>query len=65
MVVVPENINAVLEVTIQDRHITYREIEASLGISSTSIHSVLHLAKKYACSRWIPESLKKGSCRLV
>ena len=36
--VVPENIDAVLELIMQDRHLTYREIEASLGISSTSIH---------------------------
>ena len=27
---------------MQDRHVTYHEIEASLVISSTSIHSILH-----------------------
>ena len=26
----------------QDRHVTYREIETTLGISETSIHSILH-----------------------
>ena len=57
--VAPENIDAVRDLIMQDRHVTYREIEASLGISSTSIHSILHLAVKKACSRWIPESLKK------
>ena len=37
----------------------YTEIEASLGISSTSIHSILHehLAVKKICSRWIPHNL--------
>lgn len=37
--VVPENIDAVREMIMQDRHVTDREIEASLGISPTSIHS--------------------------
>ena len=57
--VVPENIDAVRELIMQDRHVTYREIEASLGISSTSIHSILHghLAVKKVCSRWIPHNL--------
>ena len=36
--VVSENIDAVRELIMQDCHVTYREIEASLGISSTSIH---------------------------
>ena len=36
--VVPENIDAVREVIMQHRHVTYREIEPSLGISFTSIH---------------------------
>ena len=45
---------------------TYREKEPSLGISSTSIHSILHeqLAAKEIYSRWIPHNLtiaqKKG-----
>ena len=41
-VVVSENIDAVRELIMQDRHVTYREIEASLDISATSIHSILH-----------------------
>ena len=59
--VVSENIDAVRELIMQDRHVTYREIEASLGISSTSIHSILHehLAVKKICSRWIPHILTK------
>ncbi|GFS96965.1 uncharacterized protein NPIL_468521, partial [Nephila pilipes] len=35
-VVVPEKINAVRELIKQDRHVTYREIEASLDISDES-----------------------------
>ena len=55
--VVSENIDAVRELRMQDHHVTYREIVASLGISSTSIHSILdeHLAVKR--DRWIPHNL--------
>ena len=44
---------------MHDHHVTYREIELSLGISPTSIHSILsdHLAVK-TC-RWCIEMLKK------
>ena len=57
--VVSENIDAVRELIMQDRHVTYRAIEASLGISSSSIHSILHehLVAKKICSRWIPHNL--------
>ena len=40
--IVPEYIDAVRELIMQHRHVTYREIEASLDISPTSIHSLLH-----------------------
>ncbi|XP_037952518.1 uncharacterized protein LOC119682999 [Teleopsis dalmanni] len=40
--VVPDNIDVVRELIMQDRHVTYREIQASLSISPTSIHSILH-----------------------
>lgn len=58
-VVVPKNIDAVRELILQDRHVTYREIAVSLDISGTSIHSILHehLAVKKLCSRWIPHNL--------
>ena len=51
--IMPENIDAMSELINQYRNITYREIEASLGISSTSIHSILHenLVVKKICSR--------------
>ena len=57
-----ENIDALRELIMQDRHVTYLEIEASLGISSSNIHSILHeqLAVKNLSSR-----SKKGSCRLL
>ena len=38
--VVPENIDAVRELIMQDRHMIYRQIKASLGISYTSINSI-------------------------
>ena len=56
---VPENIDTVRVLIMQDRHVTYREIELSLGISCTNIHSILHeqLVVKKICSRWINHSL--------
>ena len=54
-VVVPETINAARQLILQDRHVTYRQIAATLGISGTNIHSILHehLIVKKICSRWI------------
>ena len=58
-VVVPETIDAVRQLILQDRHVTYSEIQTTLGISGTSIHSILHehLTVKNIFSRWIPHYL--------
>lgn len=58
-VVLPHNIDAVKNLINQDRHVTYQEIQSSLGISPTSVHSILHehLVVKKVCSRWIPHNL--------
>ena len=58
-IVVQETIDAVRQVILQDRHVTYREIETTLGISGTSIHSILHkhLTVKKICLRWIAHNL--------
>ena len=59
------------QLILQNRHVTYREIETTLGINGTSIHLILHedLIVKQICLRWIPYNLsiaqKKGSHRLV
>ena len=52
-VVVSETIDAVRQLLLQDRHVTYRDIETTLGISGISIHSILneHLTVKKICSR--------------
>ena len=57
--VVSETIDLVSQLILQDRHVTYREIETTLRISGTSIHSILHehLTVKKICSRWIPHNL--------
>ena len=49
---------------MQDPHVPFCEIESSLGISPSSIHSILHehLAVKKIRS---PQSLKKDYWRLV
>ena len=51
-VVVPETIDAVRQLILQNRHVNYRKIETRLGISGTSIHSILHghLTVKKICS---------------
>ncbi|CAH1999243.1 unnamed protein product [Acanthoscelides obtectus] len=40
--VTQENVDAVRKLIVEDRHVTYREIEASLKISKTSIQKMLH-----------------------
>ena len=61
-VVVPEIIDAVRQLIIQDHHVTYREIETTLGI-----HSILHehLTVKKICSHWIPQNLSVAQKTLV
>ena len=46
----------------RDRHITYREIQASLGIDMKAIHTILHdhLSVRKLCSRWIPHNLTEA-----
>ena len=64
---VPETIHAVRQLILQHHHMTYREIETTLGISGTSIHSILHehLTVKKICSRWIPNNLSIAQKRLA
>ena len=58
-VVNTETIDAVRQLILQDRHVTCREIEITLGIRGTSMHSILHehLTGKKISSRWIPHNL--------
>ena len=63
-VVVSETIDGVRQPILQERHVTYREIETTLGINATSIYSILHehlAVKKFVCdgSHTICQSLKK------
>ncbi|CAH2010652.1 unnamed protein product [Acanthoscelides obtectus] len=57
--VTEENFDAVRKLIIEYRHVTYREIEASLKISKTSIQKILHeeLGVRKLVSRWIPRLL--------
>ena len=47
------------QLILQDRHVTYREIDITLGVSRTSIHTILHehLTVKKIILRWIPHNL--------
>ena len=64
-VVVPETIDAVRQLVLEDYCVTYREIETILGIIGTSIHSILHehltVKQKFVCfgSHTICQLLKK------
>ena len=51
----------------QDRIVAYSEIKTTLGISKTSIHSLLHdhLTVKKISSPWIPHNLSIAQKRLV
>ncbi|GBP09808.1 hypothetical protein EVAR_81080_1 [Eumeta japonica] len=46
-----------------DRHVTYHELRASLGISIGQIQSILrkYLSMEKLCSRWIPHNLNDAS----
>ena len=66
--VVQNHIDAVSKLILQDRHVTYREIEITIGNSETSIQSILHehfTEKKFvhSGSHTVCQSLK-GSCQL-
>ena len=71
-VVVPETIDAVRQLILQDRHVTYREIETTLGISGWDQHT-FNIAWTFDCQKnlfaldltqFVNRS-KKGSSRLV
>ncbi|KAG5310828.1 SETMR methyltransferase, partial [Acromyrmex insinuator] len=60
--VVATNVDAVREMIERDRHMTYREIQVSLGIDMKAIHTILHdhLNVRKLCSRWIPHDLTEA-----
>ena len=66
-----ETIDVVRQLILQDSYVTYREIETTLGISGTSLHSILHehLTVEKNLFGLDPiqfvNRLKKGSCLLV
>ena len=62
MSVVATNVDAVREMIERDRHITYCEIQASLGIDMKAIHTILHdhLSVRKLCSHWIPYNLTEA-----
>ncbi|CAH1961450.1 unnamed protein product [Acanthoscelides obtectus] len=63
--VTQENVDTVRKLIIEDRHVTYREIEASLKISKTSIQKNLHeeLGIRKLVSRWIPHLINSENKR--
>lgn len=56
----PEMIASVQRMVEADRRVTYKEIEASLGIHSPAINKILHdhIGVRKLTSRWVPHLLK-------
>ncbi|KAG5347244.1 SETMR methyltransferase, partial [Acromyrmex charruanus] len=54
--------NVVHKMIERDRHMTYREIQTSLGIDVKTIHTILHdhLSVRKLCSRWISHNLTEA-----
>ena len=65
--VVATNVDAVREMIERDRHITYREIQAFLGIDMKAIHTILHdhLSIRKLCSCWIPHNFTKAQKQVL
>ena len=63
----PLSIDAVREIIERDRHITYREIQACLGIDMKAIHTILHdhLSVRKLCNRWIPHNLTEAQAQVL
>ena len=61
-VVTEENISAVEALIKEDPRRTYKDIEGALGISSSSVSTILHqhLRVRKISSRWVPHHLSDG-----
>lgn len=59
--VTQENIDAVQKLIEEDRHVTYQEIQTSLGIGGSQVHKILHeeLWVRKLISRWVPHNLSE------
>ena len=57
--VTEQTIDAVRRIIEDDRHLTYQQIEAILGISSTSINSIIHDYSnlRKVCGGWVLHTL--------
>ncbi|CAH1987575.1 unnamed protein product [Acanthoscelides obtectus] len=54
-----ENVDAVRKLIIEDKHVTYREVVASLKISKTSIQKLLTEEQKAARVNWCQKTLER------
>ena len=59
-------IDAVRLMIDDDPHVTYQQIDFSLGINSPAIYSILHdhLKLRKVCARWVKHSLTNDQKRL-
>ena len=63
--VTEENVQAVERMIKEDARITCREIQATLGIGSSTVNKILHehLDVRKRCSRWVPHALNEDQKR--
>ena len=56
----PESVARVRQMAEADRRVTYKEIEASLGLHSPAINKILHnhIGVRKLTIRWVPHLLK-------
>ena len=54
-----QTIDALRKIIEDDPHSTYQQIEAIVGITSTTINSIIHdyLNLRKVCARWVPHTL--------
>ena len=64
--VTEQTIDAVGKTIEDDPHSMYQQIEAILGISSTTINSIIHdyLNLRKVCARWVPDTLSDDQNQL-
>ena len=64
--VTDEMIDAVRLMIDDDQHVTYQQIEFSLGKNSPAIYSILHdyLKLRKICAQWVKHSLTNNQKRL-
>ena len=62
-VTIPENIDQIHELILEDRRISAKSIAEQLGISRGRVESIIHedLDMRKLSAKWVPKSMNAGS----